>query len=193
MNRKTTEPVVDKVFEKQAFGDLAKQGEVFEGCRFVQCNLAQADLSGLMFRECTFEQCDMGLVKLIDTGLQEVAFIDCKLLGVQFSDCRKLLLEMSFKRCMMKLSVFLKLDLKNTVFDNCEMQEADFTEANLTGSRFDNCDLRLTIFFHTNLEKADFRTAVNFSIPPESNRLRKAKFSLHGLPGLLEHYGIDVE
>jgi len=100
---------------------------------------------------------------------------------------------MSFERCMMRLAVFVGLDLKNTRFSGCDLQEADFTDANLVGALFDDCDLRLAIFFHANLEKADFRTAFNFSIPPESNRLRKAKFSLHGLPGLLDGYGIEIE
>jgi uncharacterized protein YjbI with pentapeptide repeats len=187
------EPVNSKVFEKIAFKDLKKAGVVFEECRFIQCNFAEADFSSLIFRECRFELCDLTLLKLSGTGLQEVRFIDCKLLGVQFSECRKLLLGVSFERCMLKLSVFLKLDLKNTSFNDCDLQEADFTGANLSGSVFGNCDFRQALFYHTNLEKSDFRTAFNFSISPESNRLKKAKFSLPGLPGLLDTFGIDIE
>jgi uncharacterized protein YjbI with pentapeptide repeats len=187
------EPVNSKVFEKISFEDINKAGLVFEECRFIQCNFAQADFSNRIFRECIFERCDLTLLKLSGTALQEVHFIDCKLLGVQFSECRKLLLGMSFERCMLKMSVFLNLDLKNTSFNECDLQEADFTGANLSGSFFGNCDFRQALFFHTNLEKSDLRTAFNFSISPESNRLKKAKFSLHGLPGLLEAYGIDIE
>jgi hypothetical protein len=44
-----------------------------------------------------------------------------------------------------------------------------------------------------NLKKADLRTAYNYHIDPESNKLKKAKFSLQGLPGLLDKYGIDIE
>jgi len=187
------EPVNSKIFEKIAFEDIIKAGCVFEECRFIHCNFAHADFSNLMFRECIFERCDLTLLKLSETGVQEVRFIDCKLLGVQFSECRKLLLGMRFERCMLKLSVFLNLNMKNTSFKDCDLQEADFTGANLSGSVFSNCDFRQALFFHTNLEKSDFRTAFNFSISPESNRLKKAKFSLHGLPGLLETWGIDIE
>jgi uncharacterized protein YjbI with pentapeptide repeats len=187
------EPINSRLFERITFDDLVKEGIVFEECRFIHCNFAQADFSNLMFRECIFDRCDLTLLKLSGTGLQEVQFIDCKLLGVQFSECRKLLLGINFERCMMKLSIFISLDLKNTSFNDCDLQEADFTGANLSGSRFGNCDFHRALFFHTNLEKSDFRTAFNFSISPESNRLKKAKFSLHGLPGLLETYGIDIE
>ena len=44
----------------------------------------------------------------------------------------------------------------------------------------------------TILEKADFRTAKNYSIDPEQNRLKKAKFSLSGVVGLLRKYDIVV-
>jgi hypothetical protein len=43
------------------------------------------------------------------------------------------------------------------------------------------------------LSSANFVSSYNFTIDPEKNLLRKAKFSLDGLPGLLENYGIIVE
>ena len=73
------------------------------------------------------------------------------------------------------------------------MQEADFSESDLTGAIFENCDLLQTTFFHTNLEQANFTSAFNYSINPETNRLRKARFSLLGLIGLLDTYGIEIE
>lgn len=193
MNRQhSMEPVSGRRFEKITPGELEQHG-VYEQCQFIQCAFAQGDLSGLTFRECSFERCDMSLTKLSGTSLQEVRFIDCKLLGVQLSECRKLLLAMNFERCMMKLSVFINLDLKGTAFTGCDLREADFTGANLMASRFEDCDLDQALFFHTNLEKTDLRTAFNFSIPPESNRLKKARFTLQGLPGLLAHHGIEIE
>jgi fluoroquinolone resistance protein len=43
------------------------------------------------------------------------------------------------------------------------------------------------------LEKADFRTAYNYSIDPEKNRIKKAKFSIFGVTGLLDKYDIEIE
>ncbi|NTU98279.1 MAG: pentapeptide repeat-containing protein, partial [Chlorobiaceae bacterium] len=88
---------------------------------------------------------------------------------------------------------FRKLKLRKTVFQKCDLREADFTETDLSGSSFAECDLLLALFHHTNLENADLRSAFNYSINPGDNRLRKAKFSMNGLGGLLDCYGIEIE
>jgi len=69
----------------------------------------------------------------------------------------------------------------------------DFTECDLTGSIFENCDLTNATFDNTIIEKVDFRTAFNYSINPELNRIKKAKFSIQGISGLLSKYDIDIE
>jgi uncharacterized protein YjbI with pentapeptide repeats len=68
----------------------------------------------------------------------------------------------------------------------------DFTDCDLTGSIFDNCDLTMATFENTIIEKADFRTSFNYSIDLNINRVKKAKFSLLGLAGLLDKYDIDI-
>jgi hypothetical protein len=73
------------------------------------------------------------------------------------------------------------------------LQEEDFTETVLMSSVFDNCDLGSAIFENTNLEKSDFKTAFNFNINPEKNRLKGAKFSKENLYGLLSDYKIIIE
>ena len=64
---------------------------------------------------------------------------------------------------------------------------------NLTNATFNNCDLIGSIFKTTILEKTDFRTSFNYSIDPEINRIKKAKFSLQGVIGLLGKYQIEIE
>ena len=49
------------------------------------------------------------------------------------------------------------------------------------------------IFDNTILEKSDFRTSYNYAMNPEINSIKKAKFSLQGIPGLLGKYNIEVE
>ncbi|MFN6083504.1 MAG: pentapeptide repeat-containing protein [Fluviicola sp.] len=73
------------------------------------------------------------------------------------------------------------------------MSGIDFSEADLSNSVFKNCNLLLSVFDRTTLDKADFRTAVNYSIDPEKNRIKKAKFSLQGVAGLLNKYDIIIE
>jgi uncharacterized protein YjbI with pentapeptide repeats len=69
----------------------------------------------------------------------------------------------------------------------------DFTEADLSEARFTQSDLSGTIFLHTNLEQCDFRTALNYHLDPEKNRMKKAKFSPEGLSGLLLKYDLEIE
>jgi uncharacterized protein YjbI with pentapeptide repeats len=83
--------------------------------------------------------------------------------------------------------------MKAAKFSNCNLKEADFTETDLTNAVFDACDLSGAIFENTILEKADLRTATNFSIDPELNRIKKAKFSMTGALGLLNKYNIDIQ
>jgi uncharacterized protein YjbI with pentapeptide repeats len=83
--------------------------------------------------------------------------------------------------------------MKKTCFDHCVLHETDFAETDLTEAVFDHCDLMGAVFDNCNLEKADFRTAYNFTINPEKNNLRKARFSLSGLSGLLVQYELDID
>ena len=69
----------------------------------------------------------------------------------------------------------------------------DFTEADLTSSLFDNCELAGARFERTILEKADLRTSRNYSIDPELNKIKKARFSYPGVLGLLSKYEIDID
>jgi uncharacterized protein YjbI with pentapeptide repeats len=115
------------------------------------------------------------------------------MLGLHFQDCNPFLLSFVFENCTLNLSSFYKLKLKKTSFKNSGLQEVDFSETDLSGSAFENCDLAKATFDQTNLEKADFRTSYNYSIDPELNRIKKAKFSLSGIIGLLNRYDIDVD
>ena len=58
---------------------------------------------------------------------------------------------------------------------------------------FDGCDLADAVFERTVLEKADLRGAINYSIDPAVNRVKKARFSLEGVRGLLGKYDILIE
>lgn len=95
--------------------------------------------------------------------------------------------------CLRRCASFAGLPLKQTDFTDCSVREAVFSKADLSGSSFTRCDLARAVFQQTNLEKTDFTTAYNFVFDPESNRMRKARFSVYGLPGLLEKYGLEIE
>jgi uncharacterized protein YjbI with pentapeptide repeats len=114
------------------------------------------------------------------------------MLGMQFNDCNLIGLSFGFENCLLNHSSFYKIKIKNTIFKNSQLYEADFTECDLTCSVFDNCELARATFERTIIEKADFRTSFNYSIDPENNRIKKAKFSLTGIAGLLDKYDIEI-
>ena len=72
------------------------------------------------------------------------------------------------------------------------MHEVDFSLSDLNAAKFEDCDLFQATFFETNLTKADLSSSHNYSIDPENNQIQKARFSLDGLPGLLEKYQLVI-
>lgn len=72
------------------------------------------------------------------------------------------------------------------------LNEVDFSEADLSASIFDECNMERALFHQTNLEKADFRTSYSYMIDPEQNRLKRAKFSILGVEGLLAKHDILI-
>jgi uncharacterized protein YjbI with pentapeptide repeats len=164
----------------------------YDSCIFSHCVFSNADFTGYIFSDCTFQDCDLTNLKLHETALKTVTFERCKLLGLRFEDCRDFLFQVAFTDCNLELSTFTDWKLKGTIFNDCQLHEVDFTGADLREASFSGCDLTRAIFVRTDLRKADLRKAVNYSFSPEENRLRKALFSIEGLPGLLEEYGVVV-
>ena len=185
--------IENKLIERLDYTEEKLPCEVYENCRFVNCNFYSSSLLNVSFRECQFESCDFSLASLKNTTLNDAQFSGCKLVGVQFEECNPFLFSVGFENCVLKLAVFYKIKLKKTRFKNCNLQETDFTEAEMTEAVFDNCDLQRAIFQRTNLEKADFRTSYLYSIDPDQNKIKKARFSRMGIGGLLDKYGIMIE
>jgi len=185
--------VEEKKFEKIDFtkSNLAK-GE-YEYCTFIHCDFSNTDLSHIKFIECEFNSCNLSLVKLVQTVFRDIEFKDCKMLGLQFENCSEFGLSFNFEGCTLNHSAFYKTKIKKTNFKNVQLQEVDFTECDLTGSTFYQCDLSKAVFANTILEKTDFRTSYNYSINPEINKLKKARFSLSSVTGLLDKYDIEVD
>ena len=184
--------ISDRHFEKLSFSVDPPERASYENCVFEDCDFSGGNLSLLSFEECEFRNCNLSLVKMGETALKNVQFSDCKILGVRFEHCNPFLLAFSFENCKLDLSSFYGLKIKKTTFENCSLQEVDLTDTDLESATFSNCDLLHARFDRTNLEKADLRSAFNYSIDPENNKLRKAKFSLAGVKGLLHKYDISI-
>lgn len=165
----------------------------YEDCVFTGCIFSVANLSNYIFADSDFIQCDLSNAKLSGCAFRDVKFKDCKMMGLHFDECNTFSLSFSFDTCVLDYSSFYKLKIKKTAFKNCRMTEVDFTETNLREASFDNSELSGAIFMRSNLEMADFRWAINFSINPQENSIRKARFLSTGLAGLLQNHQIVIE
>lgn len=168
-------------------------GAEFENCTFAGCNLSNADFTSTRFVDCSFVTCNLSLITLSQTVFRDVKFNQCKMLGLLFYNCHPAGLSVTFDGCTVNHSSFYKAKLKKTIFNNTQLQEVDWTECDLTNSVFNHCDLLGAKFENSILEQVDFRTAFNYSIDPQLNRIKKAKFSVKGIAGLLDKYDIKIE
>ena len=185
--------MADSTFDKIDYTESPLPKDEYDSCSFLNCDFSNSDLSEVIFMECEFENCNLSMAKLRKTALQDIKFLNCKMLGLHFDDCNPFGISVSFENCNLSHSSFYQNKLKKTIFDNSKLQEVDFTECDLTGSVINNCDLLNATFDRTNLEKADLRTSFNYSISPETNRIKNARFSLSGIAGLLDKYDIEIE
>ncbi|WP_306456210.1 pentapeptide repeat-containing protein [Winogradskyella undariae] len=115
------------------------------------------------------------------------------MLGLQFDKYSDFGFLIKVDKCQLNHSSFYKRKLSKTSFKKTKLQEVDFTECDLSSSAFDDCDLQNVIFKNTNLQNADFRSSSNFTIDPENNQIKGAKFTLETVLGLLTKYNIKIE
>lgn len=185
--------IEEKEFDKLVFTEKPPEKGEYEYCTFSNCDFSSSDLTQIIFSECEFINCNLSMAKLTGTALRNVKFIDCKMLGINFENCNKFGLGISFENCVANHCIFYKTKLRKTHFKNSQLHETDFAECDLTNSTFDNCDLTRATFENTILENVNFKTAYNFEIDPEINRIKKARFSIENISGLLTKYDIRIE
>lgn len=174
--------------------DFAKSelASSYVGCSFESCSFARADVSDILFEDCTFIDCDFSTTKVVGTSFQEVTFDRCKVQGVLFETAKPFLFSFRGLNSNFDHSSFYKVDMQNCTFDGSSLKQADFSESNCTGVPFKACLLHDTRFDRSALQRADFTTAAGFTIDPNINDLKGAKFSKDNLSGLLSIYPIKI-
>lgn len=186
------EYISEETFEKLDLSTQPLKKGTYEACIFKSCNIEKADLAHINFTECEFIDCNLSMANISDAKFQNIKFSGCKMLGIRFDQSNKFGFEVSFQTCILDHASFFNTRATNTVFKESSLVEVDFTDCDLTNSVFMNSNLLHAVFERTNLSKADLRDAENFSIDPELNTIKKAKFSIHGVGGLLHKYDIQI-
>lgn len=184
---------IQKTFDKVIFINKKVSHREFEDCVFKNCDFSNSDFSNNTFMDCEFIDCNLSMTNLKGTSLKTVFFSNCKLLGIPFNECTDFMFAVSFSDCILDFASFSNKKMTKTRFNSCSMKEVSFIGTNLSNSVFDNCNLENAIFNDTQLKEVNFVTAYNYKIDPEFNPMRKAKFSMQGIPGLLDKYDIKIQ
>lgn len=184
---------LDKIFENINYSGQEVVNREFENCSFKNCDLSHSNFTSCKFINCNFLLCNLSMAKLNNTQFDTVSFTDCKVMGVDFSKCSDFVFGVKFTNCLLDYSSFERKKMIKTIFINSKIKGVDFTEGDLSKSKFENCDMEDAVFIKSILKETDFTTAYNLIIDPERNIMKKAKFTLQGLPGLLVKHGISVE
>lgn len=172
---------------KSTYTNAEFEGETFNGIDFTDLSFRDSK-----FTDCTFKNCNISNTDISNAHFLDIVFDTCKILGLNFSKCHMFSTGYAFINCQLKLCMFSNLKLKGTKFDSSCIYESDFIETDLTYASFEGCNLKGSIFQKTNLTKASFTNAYNYSIDPNTNTVKKARFSFPGVLGLLDWAEIEV-
>ncbi len=186
----TDHDFTDQKFEEIDFRGESIEGRTFEDCTFSRVNFNGSSFIRCRFLDCTFDQSDLSNLILMSSDLKNVKFKDCKLVGVNWT-AASVLMHSTWQNSILNYGNFSGLDLRKSMMQNCVAREADFAETNLSEANLKETDFTAARFANTNLTKSDLRQAKNYSIRPDSNKIKKAKFSLPEAMLLL--YGLDIE
>ncbi len=183
-----------KEFTDHVFQNLDLRQQVIEGCSFDACTFNQSSFSGATlkncrFVDCIFEHCDLSNTQLTSSTLRSVKFQNSKLVGINWTAASEVM-HLAWYECILNYGNFSGLDLRKCVLFQCMAIEADFIQTNFSEANLGATDFASARFASTNLIKADFRQARNYSIRPDSNKIKNAKFSLPEATLLL--YGLDI-
>jgi uncharacterized protein YjbI with pentapeptide repeats len=184
---------IQKTFEKVVYANKKINHREFEDCIFKNCDFSNSDFSNNTFMDCEFIDCNLSMMDVSGTSLKTVGFKNCKLLGISFNACADFMFNVYFQECLLDYTTFSNKKMPKTKFNSCSMKETTFIGTTLTNSVFENCNLDNAIFNDCQLAGADFTTAYNYKIDPEFNPMKKAKFSIQGIPGLLDKYDIKIQ
>jgi fluoroquinolone resistance protein len=182
----------ERVIKSEDFSKQSLEGQIFTFCSFNSCNFSESILRNVKFCSCTFVNCNLSLPKLDGCRFQDTQFIECKVVGAEFFKCEKTFFSVSFNKCLLQYCNFSDLNMKKTSFKGSHLKENHFTNTLLNDVDFTDVDLSGTIFHNCDLCKADFSSATRYDIDPQTNKIKKAKFSLPEAVGLLRGFDITI-
>ncbi len=194
--------MVPTIFSKagyfqESFADLSSskedvQSRIFEECEFKNCTFIETNFVKCKFLNCQFADCVLSAVKPLNSRFAGVAFRRSKTIGFDWPKAMKVE-KLEFENCQINYSNFRLVKIAKIKILDCEAKEVDFIETDMSGGDFRNTDFERSVFFKTNLTGADFRGARNYKIDARNNVVKKARFSVPEVLGLLSGLEIFID
>lgn len=180
-----------KKFENVTWEGKTISGREFYDCHFYKCSLKESIFEECTFEKCTFEECDLSLIQFKKTSFSRVVLQYTKAIGIAWHNARNPL-TVEFHHSRISYCSFSGQNLKKGIFLHCQADEADFSGCNLSLADFRGTDLPGARFADTDLTQANFTGAQRYAIDVQSNKVRKAKFSLPDALALLDGLGVEI-
>lgn len=124
--------------------------------------------------------------------LHDVVMEESKITGAEFHKCDPTFFSIQFKSCILLGCNFSEMKMKKTSFHKSKIKECYFNNTLLLKADFRQTDLEGTLFHHCDLSHTDFSEAINYSINPQSNILKKAIFTTPEVLSLLNFFDIRI-
>lgn len=164
----------------------------FTRCTFKKCKFNSAMLMKCRFEDSVFQECDLSIMNIEYSAFNSVTFKNSKVLGVNWTKALSPI-DVNFSSCNINLSSFFGLNLSRIIIEECQAKEVDFAETNMTKANLRSSDFTKSRFLKTKLTGADLRNAINYTIDPTCNNIKKAIFSLPEAIGLLSYLDIVID
>ena len=185
----------EKEFKNLNFRERIINGVEFYNCTFTYCDFFKSKFQNCEFEKCSFISSDLSLIIPSNTKLVDVTFSKSKIIGVNWTNIKALSApsKFNFYECKIDNSSFMRLNLQGIQIIDCSANDVDFTETDLTKSEFRGTDLSKSKFLNTNLFFADLSEAINYSLDPNRNKLKKTIFSFPEVTALLHSFDIIIK
>ena len=164
----------------------------FEDCEYKDIDFALYELKSVTFYRCKFINCNLANQSLVNASFKEPIFDSCKLLGVNWSELKRLD-QPKFLNSKLDLGIFHRLKLKKAEFVHCSVKDVDFSEADLSSALFTESTLTNSNFDGAIITETDFRSSRDYYIDPRRTKIKGAKFSYPEALSLITALGAEVD
>lgn len=182
----------NQTFIHENFENKNLSDDVFSECKFENCSFQKSIFKNSKLSDCSFKNSYIHLIELEGSHFQNVVFEECKVVAGEFFKCDKKFFSIFFKKSILMGCNFSDLKMKSAEFTDCKIKDCYFNNTFLIKSNFQYSDLQGTIFHHCDLSEADFRNSKNYSINPQSNIIKKIKFSSPEVLSILSFFDIQI-